>query len=66
MDLSPDAIAHPLASWTWDDASAYVDCADLPVKTIDVAPDVTRAWLLLRAEGGPVALDRVVVHVRAR
>jgi hypothetical protein len=66
MDLSPDAVAHPLASWTWEDASAYVECPELPAKSIDVAPDVTRAWLLLRAEGGPVALDRVVLRVRAR
>jgi hypothetical protein len=54
-----------LAEWTWTDASrGGPSCADLQAKTVELGPDATRAWLVLTAKGGAVALDRTTLRAR--
>lgn len=52
----------PLAEWTWQEASKTPTCVDLPAKPVELGGDVTRAWLVLKATGGPVALDKTTLR----
>jgi hypothetical protein len=36
----------------------------LQAKTVDLGPDTTRAWLVMTAKGGAVALDRTTLRAR--
>jgi hypothetical protein len=79
--------AAPLASWTWDDASAHAKPTDdahpdglTPAKRADAAPapiateltpqpvelggELARAWLIVHARGGAVALDKITLRAR--
>jgi hypothetical protein len=67
----------PLARWAWEDtanaasapstasaanAAKPPSCLDLPMQTVDLGGDRTRAWLVLRAKGAAVALDKTTVR----
>ncbi|HEY8039394.1 MAG TPA: hypothetical protein VIF15_06350 [Polyangiaceae bacterium] len=55
----------PLAQWMWEeDASKTPSCLELPSQPVELGGDLTRAWLLLRARGGPVSLDRTTLRPR--
>jgi hypothetical protein len=54
----------PLAQWTWDDAARNTACLDLPPQQVELGGERTRAWLVLRAHGGPVALDKTTLRAR--
>lgn len=52
-----------LAEWTWQDAAAKSPtCVDLPSKAVELGGDVTRAWMVVRAQGGPVSLDKTTLR----
>jgi hypothetical protein len=77
---TPNTTAAPLAEWTWSDPGAAVPspatqamqavptCLDLPAKAVELVGDAkpVRAWLVLRAAGGPVALDKTTLHAGPR
>lgn len=52
----------PLAQWNWDDKARSPSCADLPAKPVELGGDRPRAWLVLHARGGAVALDKTTVR----
>jgi hypothetical protein len=56
----------PLAQWSWDDATAAKPpvATELPAQPVDLGGDRPRAWLVLRAHGGSVALDKTTLHAR--
>jgi hypothetical protein len=51
----------PVAEWTWQDAGKSPTCTDLPAKSVELGGDVTRAWMVIRAQGGPVTLDKTTL-----
>src|SRR5262249_50725428 len=53
-----------LADWTWNDATTTPACPELPGRVVELGGDRTRAWLVLRAHGGPVALDKTTLRPR--
>ncbi len=63
MDLG--GTSRPAATWTWRDAlPANVRtpaCLDLPGRAVEVGK-ASRAWLVVRAAGGDVALDRTTLR----
>jgi hypothetical protein len=54
----------PLAQWTWEDDVKTPTCVDLPAQPVELGGDRTRAWLVLKAHGGPVALDKTTLRSR--
>jgi len=54
----------PLAQWTWNDAARATTCIDLPAQQVELGGERTRAWLVLRAHGGAVALDKTTLRAR--
>jgi hypothetical protein len=54
----------PLAQWTWDDDAKTPTCVDLPAQPVELGGERTRAWLVLRAHGGAVALDKTTLRSR--
>jgi hypothetical protein len=56
--------APSLAEWTWVDAAHGPTCSDLPGRTVELGGDRTRAWLVITARGGPVALDKTTLRPR--
>jgi hypothetical protein len=55
----------PLAQWSWTDAaSGGPVCPDLAGKPVELGGDTTRAWLIVTARGGAVALDRTTLRAR--
>jgi hypothetical protein len=55
----------PLAQWSWADASPTAPtCPDLAGKPVELGGDTTRAWLVVTARGGAVALDRTTLRAR--
>ncbi|MDP9002864.1 MAG: hypothetical protein M3O46_22470, partial [Myxococcota bacterium] len=51
----------PLAQWTWDDSGNQSACIDLPPQPVTLGASRTRAWLIVRAHGGPVMLDKTTL-----
>jgi hypothetical protein len=62
LAAAPDG--PPLAQWTWDDDAKNPTCVDLPAQPVELGGDRTRAWLVLKAHGGPVALDKTTLRSR--
>ena len=55
----------PLARWSWTDATrGGLSCSELPGKPVELGGDVLRAWLVVTARGGEVALDRTTLRAR--
>ena len=54
----------PLAQWTWEDDAKTPTCVDLPAQPVELGGDRTRAWLVLKAHGGAVALDKTTLRSR--
>jgi hypothetical protein len=54
----------PLAQWTWEDDAKTPICVDLPAQPVELGGDRTRAWLVLKAHGGAVALDKTTMRSR--
>jgi len=54
----------PLATWSWNDASRSTSCLDLPAQQVELGGERTRAWLVLRAHGGAVAIDKTTLRAR--
>jgi hypothetical protein len=55
---------EPLAQWTWADAAKAPTCVDLAPTPVELGVEVGRAWLVLTARGGPVAVDRTLLRAR--
>jgi hypothetical protein len=53
----------PLAEWSWNDAARPSTCVELPARSIKLGGK-PRAWLVVRARGGPVMLDRTTLRPR--
>lgn len=51
----------PLAEWSWSDSGNQAACIDLPPQTVALGEPRTRAWLVVRAHGGPVMLDKTTI-----
>jgi hypothetical protein len=51
----------PLAEWSWQDAAKSPTCVDLPAKPVELGGDVTRAWIVVHAQGGSVTLDKTTL-----
>ncbi|MGA7121373.1 MAG: hypothetical protein WBY94_14810 [Polyangiaceae bacterium] len=51
----------PLAEWSWNDSAKPASCADLPARTVELAKERARAWLILGAQGGAVMLDKTTI-----
>ena len=55
----------PLAQWSWTDAAPGAPlCPDLAGKPVELGGDMTRAWMIVTARGGAVALDRTTLRAR--
>ena len=55
----------PLARWSWTDATrGGTSCSELPGKPVELGGDIMRAWLVVTARGGAVALDRTMLRAR--
>jgi len=54
----------PLAQWTWENDVKTPTCLDLPAQPVELGGERTRAWLVLKAHGGPVALDKTTLRSR--
>jgi hypothetical protein len=55
----------PVAQWSWTDVMRGAPlCADLQPKSVELGGDITRAWLVVTAKGGSVALDRTTLRAR--
>ena len=54
----------PLALWSWDDDATTPTCIDLPAQSVELGGERTRAWLVLKAHGGAVALDKTTLRSR--
>lgn len=54
----------PLAEWSWDDAARPTTCLELPSRTVELGGKYPRAWLVVRAHGGPVMVDRTTIRAR--
>jgi len=52
----------PIAEWTWADAAVGPTCVELPPHPVELGGDRTRVWLVVRAKGGPVALDKTTLR----
>jgi hypothetical protein len=54
-----------LAQWSWTDAAQGAPaCPDLAGKPVELGGETTRAWLIVTARGGAVALDRTTLRAR--
>jgi hypothetical protein len=56
--------AEPAASWSWRDAANFPSCLELSAKTVDLGATAARAWLVLTARDGAVALDETTLRAR--
>jgi hypothetical protein len=55
----------PVAQWSWTDVVRGGPlCADLQPKSVELGGETTRAWLVMTAKGGAVALDRTTLRAR--
>ncbi len=54
----------PLAEWTWDDTSRPATCLELPGRPVELGGKRPHAWLVIKARGGPVMLDRTTLRPR--
>jgi hypothetical protein len=52
----------PVAQWTWEDAAPGLRATELPPQPVELGGDRPHAWLLIRAHGGPVAIDRTTLR----
>jgi hypothetical protein len=53
----------PLAHWSWtDEGKGGPSCRDLPPAVVELGRAPTKAWLILTARGGEVALDRTLLR----
>jgi hypothetical protein len=74
---TPSAQTAPAAEWTWSDGASAANaanaanaqgvaaapaCVELPAKPVELGGEHSRAWLVLRATGGPVALDKTTLR----
>jgi hypothetical protein len=62
LGLDAASQLQPLAEWTWTDAARAPTCSDLPSQSIELGGGRTRAWLVVTARGGSVALDRTTLR----
>jgi hypothetical protein len=55
----------PRAQWSWTDAAqGGQKCTELQGKLVDLGGDYSRAWLVMTARGGSVALDKTTLRAR--
>jgi hypothetical protein len=54
----------PLAQWTWNDDGKAGPCPEPAAQSVELGGDRPRAWVVLRAQGGPVALDKITLRAR--
>jgi hypothetical protein len=52
----------PVAHWSWRDEAGGSTCRDLPPAGVELGRPPTKAWLVLTARGGQVALDRTLLR----
>jgi hypothetical protein len=64
MTLVAAEDGSPLATWTWKDAANGPGCVEIGEKTVTLGAEVRRAWLVVTARGGAVALDKTVERPR--
>jgi hypothetical protein len=62
LSVVDSAGGPPLARWSWSDSARAPTCVDLTPQPIDLGGERLRAWLVLEAKGGAVALDRTSLH----
>jgi hypothetical protein len=67
IDLVLELDDKPLTTWTWTDAlpgtTKTPTCAELPGRSVEVGK-ASRAWLIVRAVGGDVSLDKTTLRPR--
>jgi hypothetical protein len=63
LTIVTDFGGPPLAQWKWNDAGSPM-CDDLPARAVELGGDHPRAWLVLTARGGSVALDKTTLRGR--
>jgi hypothetical protein len=54
----------PLAEWTWGDPGKAATCRDLPPRAVELAGGRVQAWLVVRARGGAVMVDKTTMRLR--
>jgi len=63
LELRTEPDGPPLATWTWSDGGVRVaTCNELPARPVELGGERSRAWLVVRAEGGSVALDKTTLR----
>jgi hypothetical protein len=67
IDLVLEPDDKPLTTWTWSDAlsgnTKTPTCTELPGRSVEVGK-ASRAWLIVRAAGGDVAVDKTTLRPR--
>jgi hypothetical protein len=64
LELRTDADGPAIATWTWSDGGKIPTCNDLPARPVELRAEHERAWLVVRARGGSVALDKTTLKPR--
>jgi hypothetical protein len=62
LSLVAELHGPPLADWTWSDTVTGPTCLELPARPVELGGERTRAWLILRGNAGPVALDKTTLR----
>lgn len=63
LDVVVDSPTNPpLAHWSWRGESKSPSCHDLAAAMVELGRTPARAWLILTARGGEVALDRTLLR----
>jgi hypothetical protein len=65
LALVAEAAGPALAQWSWTDVASSAGsstCVDLAVQTVELGGDRPRAWLVLGARGGAVAVDKTTLR----
>jgi hypothetical protein len=64
LEVVATAGGPPLATWSWDDASPAPTATELTAQPVELGAERTRAWLVVHARGGSVALDKTTLRPR--
>jgi hypothetical protein len=63
LELLTEPGRQRVAEWTWgEDFNERPTCVDLPAQAVELGGERTRAWLIVRALGGAILIDRTTLE----
>ena len=54
----------PLTDWSWSDPAGQPTCVDLPARAVELGGQLPATWLVVRARGGAVMLDKTTLRAQ--